>query len=131
MNIIAPNFREIAYKQCLELIRTNPLVMANYYTQLITTFRSLLNDEDEARMLHILKEIEDWLSDDLNKITLQEAEYLMYNNNDLKSGFEVNGKMITQLEINQRLQELKNWLMYKLYEYLPSIRFTQQVQIVQ
>lgn len=63
-------------------------------------------------------------------MTLPEAEVLMFQNMDLYSGFEVNGQMITQQEINQRLQQVKTWLQQLLYgKYMPQIRFTQAIKI--
>jgi len=107
----------------------NPLTMNSYYTTLFSAFKSLLTDEDNAQLDEMVAEIERWLSDDLNKMKLFEIEMRMFNNLDLLSGFQVSGVLITQMEINERLEEIKMWLTQKLYEYLPYIRFTSQVML--
>jgi len=106
----------------------NPLAMQGYYSTLFNSFKSLLIPQHKFMLDEMIKEIEDWLSDDYNKMTLQEAEIRMYSNMDLLSGFEVNGKLITQLEINERLEKIKTWLTQRLYEYMPNIRFTKTIQ---
>lgn len=130
MRVIAPNNNEIAFKNCLELLKLNPLMSPIYYSTLFLSFESLLVEEDIYRLRSMKEDIENWLCDDYNKITLNEVEIRMYNNMDLNSGFEVNGVMITQLEINQRLSEVKNWLTQKLYQYMGFIRFTAPLNIV-
>jgi len=129
MKVIPPTINEIAWKQCKQMLMLNPLTMPNYYTTLFATFKSLLGDVHQQELDKKIKEIENWLSDDLNKMTLSEVELRMFNNMDLLSGFEVNGKMITQMEINQRLEDIKSWLMQLLYLYLPYIRFTAPVRM--
>lgn len=129
MKVIPPNIHELAFKQCQRLLMMNPLMMSTYYTTLFTTFRSLLTEDDSIVLDYHIKNIEGWLSDDLNKMTLQEAELRMYNNMDLLSGFLVRGSMITQMEIQQKLEEVKTWLTQRLYTYMYHIRFTQNVTI--
>lgn len=130
MNILVPNSEEIAFKQCLEFIKLNPLTSSTYYSQLFITFKSLLDIDDSQRLDNMIKDIETWLSDTLNEISLQEAETRMYANMDLLAGFEVNGVIITQSEILSRLEQIRMWLTQKLYEYLRYIRFTSTPQIV-
>ena len=129
MKVIAPTYGEIAFKQCQRMLMLNPLAMSGYYTALFTTFKSLLSEEHIQELDEKIKEIEDWLSDELNPMTLQEAELRMFNNMDLLSGFEVNNVLITQMEINERLEEIKGWLTQLLYMYLPNIRFTTPLRI--
>lgn len=108
----------------------NPLMMSDYWTALFNTFKGLLEEEDIKIIDTATKEIEVWMSDEFNPMTLAEAEVLMFQNMDLYSGFEVNGQMITQQEINQKLQTIKTWLQQILYgKYMPHIRFTQTMRI--
>jgi len=110
----------------------NSLMMNDYWTQLFTSFKSLMRlfgDEENLEELEKrIKDIEDWLSDEYNPMTLQEAEVLMFQNMDLLSGFIVSGQMITQQDINSRLNKIKQYLNELIYDYLPHIRFTQQMQ---
>jgi len=103
--------------------------MPSYYGTLFASFRALLDTQHIEQLDAQIKEVEKWLSDDLNKMTLDEVEMRMFQNMDLLSGFEVNGQMITQMEINQKLEEIKTWLTQLLYVYLPYIRFTQAVKM--
>lgn len=128
MKIIPPTDKEVAFKQCQKLLMLNPLTMSQYYTNLFTSFKSLMilmGDERNYNLLNKkIKDIENWLSDPLNPITLEEAELRMWNNMDLLSGFEVNGVLITQMEINSKLEEIKNWLIQLSFEYMSHIRWT-------
>jgi len=107
----------------------NPLMMNDYFSQLFSSFKSMMTLFDDQYNLKELeariKDIEDWLSDEYNPLTLSEVETRMFQNFDLLSGFEVNGVLITQMDINDRLNKIKSWLTELLYEYLPHIRFTQ------
>lgn len=127
--IIPPTWQEISFRQCQRLLMVNPLAMNTYYTTLFNAFHSLLQDEDNQQLDEMIKHVEEWLSDDLNQMKLFEIEMRMYNNMDLLSGFQVNNVLITQMEINEKLEEIKGWLTQKLYEYLPYIRFTSQVDL--
>lgn len=129
MKVIPPTGLEIAWKQCKQMLMLNPLAMPSYYTALFSSFRALLDEEHIKELDKKIKEVEVWLSDDLNPMTLDEAEMRMFQNMDLLSGFEVRGQMITQMEINQRLEEIKTWLTQLLYMYLPYIRFTTPVRM--
>lgn len=129
MKVIAPTYQEIAFRQAQRLLMLNPLVLPTYYSTLFATFKSLLTPEDSAKLEYMINDIEGWLSDELNKIQLQEVEQRMYNNMDLLSGFEVRGEFITQMMINDRLEKIKQWLTERLYVYLPNIRFTAQIRI--
>lgn len=129
MKVIPPTYQEMSFKQCQRLLMLNPLMMSGYYTTLFNTFKSLLLEEDIEQLDAMIKAVEERLSDDYNKLTLQEAELRMFNNMDLLSGFEVNGRMVTQMEINQWLEEIKSWLTQRLYAYLPHIRFTTPIKI--
>lgn len=130
MKVIAPTTGEIIYKQCYRMLSINPLMMNDYWTQLFSSFKSLISffgDEDNlAELDNKIKYIEQWISDDYNPMSIAEAEVRMFQNMDLLSGFEVNGNLITQMEINHRLNDIKAWLTELLYEYLPHIRFTAQ-----
>jgi hypothetical protein len=85
----------------------------------------IMGDEDNYKQLVAkIKEIEEWLSDEYNPLTLGEAEHRMWNNMDLLSGFEVNGQMRTQMDINSRLEEIKQWLTSLSFEYMTYIRWT-------
>lgn len=110
----------------------NPLMLNDYWTQLFSSFKSMMSlfddKENMAELDKRIKEIEEWLSDEYNPLTLSEAEVRMFQNMDLLSGFEVNGKLVTQMEINDKLGQIKRWLTELLYEYLPYIRFTQQMR---
>ena len=107
----------------------NPLAMPNYYGALFSSFKALLNEEHSAELDQKIKKIEEWLSDEYNPMTLSEAETRMFQNMDLLSGFLVDGVLITQMEINQKLEEIKDWLQMLLYMYQPHIRFTQTIRI--
>ena len=130
MKVIPPTYQEMAFTQCQRLLMLNPLMMSGYWTALFNTFKSLLVDEDVEELEGMIKEIEVWLSDEYNPMTLQEMEIRMFQNMDLLSGFEVNGNIITQMEINEKLEKIKGWLTQKLYEYLPYIRFTTQIRMM-
>lgn len=130
MKVINPTMQEVVYRQIDKIIFTNPLMMNDYWTTLFNTARGLLDEKDIKMLDMAIMQLEQWLSDDFNTMTLEEAEVLMFQNMDLKSGFEVNGEMITQQEILRRLQQIKNWLQRVLYsKYLPQIRFTQRVPL--
>lgn len=107
--------------------------MNDYWTQLFTSFEAMMDmfgdEQGKAELQARIKALEDWLSDEYNPLTLQEIETRMFQNMDLLSGFAVNGEMITQMEINEKLSEIKVWLTRKLYQYLPNIRFTQQIRM--
>jgi hypothetical protein len=62
-------------------------------------------------------------------MTLSEIETRMFQNLDLLSGFEVNGNIITQMEINERLEVIKDWLQQLLYHYLDDIRLTKVIDV--
>ena len=84
-----------------------------------------MGDEESFRELEKrVKQIDEWISDDLNPLTLQEAELRMWNNMDLLSGFEVRGEMITQMEINAKLDEIKQFLIQLHFSYSRYIRWT-------
>jgi hypothetical protein len=129
MKVLSPTWGEIAYRQCMTMLGGNYLSIPQYYSQLFQTFRMLLVPEDQEKLNQMIKDVEDWLSDKYNPLTLQEAEIRMWNNMDLNSGFQVNGVLITQNEIYQRLDIIKNWLRGMIGEYLPYIRFTQQLRV--
>ena len=129
MKVIHPTFQELAYRNCQRLLMFNPLMMSGYYGALFGSFKALLVQQDIELLDQMIKSVEERLSDEFNVMELSEIEMRMFNNMDLLSGFEVNGVMITQMEINQLLEEIKSWLNQKLYEYLPHIRFTTQIQM--
>ena len=119
---------EMIWRNANRLVSMNPLMMNSYYTTLFQVFRNMFmlfgDDENLTKMEKMIGEIEILLSDDLNPMTLNEAELRMFNNMDLLSGFEVNGRIVTQMEINERLEKVKTWLVGILYAYLPEVRFT-------
>jgi len=133
MKVIPPNSSELAFRQIERILNLNPLAMSQYYSTLFTAFKNLMlmmNDEDNFNELDKkMKDVEKWLSDEFNPMTLSEAEMRMWNNMDLLSGFEVNGQMITQMEINQRLEEIKQWLISIHFEYMRYIRWTAQIKM--
>ena len=129
MKVVSPTWGEIAYRQCMTVLGGNYLSIPQYYSMLFQTFRMLLVTEDRDKLNHMILEVEDWISDRYNRLTLAEAEIRMWNNMDLSSGFQVDGVLITQQEIYQRLDLIKNWLRGLLGEYLPYIRFTQQIRV--
>jgi hypothetical protein len=57
------------------------------------SFKYLLDDEDRAELEKMIKDVEDWLSDDLNPMTLDEAEMRMFQNMDLLSYFRSLSKL--------------------------------------
>lgn len=124
---------EVMFRQCEKILYTNYLMIPDYYTQLFSSFKSLMvmfgDSENIGVLTKAIKDIEGWLSDEYNPMTLAEAETRMFQNMDLLSGFEVNGIMITQQEIYTRLNEIKSWLNSLLYDYMPMIRFTQQIKV--
>lgn len=127
--IPVPTNEEVAFRQCIEILKINPLAMSTYYSTLFATFKALLNNEDILRLTFWVDCFEDWLSDDLNDLRLHEIELRMYNNMDLNSGFLVNGVLITQLDIIKRLEDIKLWLTGRLYVYMGHIRFTSRLDI--
>lgn len=129
MKVITPLHQEIAFRNCHDLLKTNPLALQNYYSTLFITFKALLTVEDIFRLNKMIKDLEDYISDDLNPLTLREAEVRMYNSNDLLAGFMVRGIIITQLDIQEKLEDIKLWLTEKLFEYMPNIRFTMPIQV--
>ena len=130
MKVVPPTNAEIIFHQAERMLMINPLMMSDYWSALFNTFRGMIDEEDLNILNKSVADIEEWLSDDFNPMTLDEAEVLMFQNMDLYSGFEVNGEMITQQHINQKLQAIKNWLQQLLYgKYMPNIRFTQQIKI--
>jgi len=131
VDIIPPTTGEILFKQCNKLLMMNPLMMSNYWTTLFLSFRQFLSmfDEEEVNELDKkIKEVEAFLSDKLNPMTLSEAEMRMFNNMDLLSGFLVNGVIVTQYEINQKLEKIKVWLTGLLYSYTQHVRFTTSIR---
>lgn len=131
---IPPTPKEIIWNQAGRIMSVNYLAMSDYYNQLFAVFRSLMvimEDEKNYEKLNaMIKEIEEWLSDDLNPMTLPEAEMRMFQNMDLLSGFQVNGQMITQLEIYDKLNKIKSWLQDIYYNYAVKIRFTVQIRMM-
>lgn len=127
MKVVPATNSEMSFRYCRELLMLNPLAMPSYYTSLFSAFKSLLDPEHIAELNAKIKAIEEWLSDEYNPMTLSEAETRMFQNMDLLSGFQVNGVLITQIDINQKLEEIKSWLTQLLYEYMNYIRFTQQI----
>ena len=119
----------MAWRNAYGLAMLNPLAHPTYYTTLFETFKALLNEEHTEELNKQIKQVEEMLSDDFNKITLHEAELRMYQNMDLLSGFEVNGVLITQLEIQNKLEEIKKWLLSLLFAYMPYVRYTQPLKL--
>lgn len=95
---------------------------------LFTSFKSLMmimgDEENFNKLDKMIKDVEKWLSDDLNPLTLPEIELRMWNNMDLLSGFDVRGTFITQMEINSRLEMIKQYLIQLHFEYSRFIRWT-------
>jgi len=129
MKIITPTTDEMIWRSCERMLMLNPLAHQTYYSTLFNMFRGLLAPQHIQELNARVKEIEIWLSDDFNKMTLHEAEVRMFQNMDLLSGFEVNGQLISQMEINTRLEEIKNWLQGLLYAYMEHIRFTVALRV--
>ena len=129
MKVIVPTVGELIWRQCEKMLMLNPLAHQTYYSTLFNMFRGLLAEEHVQELNAMVKEIEDWMSDDFNNMTLQEMEILMFQNLDWNSGFEVNGVFITQKEINTRLEKIKDYLQQQLYVYIEYIRFTQQLSV--
>jgi len=106
----------------------NPLAMSQYYINLFTSFKSLMmimgDRKNYQELIKKIKGIEAWISDEYNPLTLEEAELRMWNNMDLLSGFEVRGQMITQMEINVKLEEVKQWLTEIHFSYMEFIRWS-------
>lgn len=97
---------------------------------MFNAFKSLLIEEHTLMLQYFIKDVEGWLSDENNVMTLHEAEIRMFSNMDLTSGFEVRGEMIEQRMIYERLEKIKSWLQSLLYGfYMPQIRFTQPLQM--
>lgn len=131
-SILMPTWEEMIWKQCRTMLMLNPLAMNTYYTQLFEAFKGLFSafgSEDYEILVKKIAEVESWLSDEYNKLTLYEAELRMFNNMDLLSGFVVNGVLITQFDIQTRLEEIKKWLNERLFVYMPHIRFVQEFKL--
>ena len=128
MKVIPPTYQEIAWKQCQKLLMLNPLMLPNYYGILFSAFKALLIQTHIDELNVKIEGFEEWMSDDLNTLKLSEIEIRMFNNLDLLSGFQVGADFRTQMEINQKLEEIKSWLTQLLYVYLPNIRFTQPIR---
>jgi hypothetical protein len=128
MKVIPPSANEISWRQCSRFIMMNPLMMSQYYMNLFTSFKSLMmimgDEENFNKLDKMIKDVEKWLSDDLNPLTLPEIELRMWNNMDLLSGFDVRGTFITQMEINSRLEMIKQYLIQLHFEYSRFIRWT-------
>ena len=129
-HIINPTQKEVAYREILRSFHTNPLAEQTHYTTLFDACKMLLDEEDIARLDYAVFCIEQWLSDDLNKIALDEAELYMFQNLDLYSGFQVNGIIITQQIIIKRLSDIKRWLYQTIqFDYFPRVRLTQSLPL--
>jgi hypothetical protein len=133
MKVIPPTQKEMAFKQVQRILMLNPLAMSQYYTNLFSSFKSMMlimGDEENYKELDKrVKWIEKWISDEFNPLLLEEAELRMWNNWDLLSGFEVNGQLITQMDINSKLEEIKQWLVQLSFEYMGYIRWTQVLRV--
>lgn len=129
MRVIVPTVSEMIWRSCEKMLMLNPLAHQTYYSTMFGMFRGLMGDEHVAELNARVKAIEDWMSDDFNKMTLSEMEIRMFQNLDWLSGFEVNGEFISQREINTKLEEIKDWLQQMLYAYMPHIRFTVPLRV--
>lgn len=122
--------REVIWRQCERLTLGSYLTNQTFYNTMFTAFKSLLIQEHALMLDYFLYDIQGWLSDDMNQLTLQEAEIRMFSNMDLTSGFEVRGEMITQMMIYERFEKIKGWLQELLYGfYMPNTRFTMPLQM--
>ena len=129
MKIISPSYSEIAWLNASRIMSLNPLALSGYFNQLFLSMRPLLDEDENAELDMRIKQIEVWLSDKYNSMKLYEIEMRMFQNMDLYSGFEVNGVMITQMEINEKLESIKQWLQELLYDKMRYIRFSQSLKI--
>lgn len=129
MRVITPTTDEMIWRSCEKMLMLNPLAHQTYFTTLFNMFRGLLAPEHLEDLEKRIKEIEVWMSDEFNKMTLHELELRMFQNLDWLSGFEVNGEFVSQMEINTRLEKIKDWLQQLLYAYMPHIRFTVPIRV--
>ena len=107
--------------------------MNDYYSQLFNTFKQMFEmfggEEDKKYLDAMIKTFEEYVSDDLNPMTLEECELRMFQNMDLLSGLQVRGAFITQQDMNTMLNNIKSWLNNKLWEYMTMVRFTTPMKI--
>src|SRR4030042_2258845 len=122
MKVINPSYLEIAWLGASQMMRLNSLAVSGYFSQLFLSMRPLLDEDENAELDARIKQIEDWLSDKYNQLKLYEIEMRMFQNMDLRSGFEVNGILITQIEINDKLEQIKQWLQAILYDKMKYVR---------
>ena len=133
MKVVPLTNYEIIWRQSLRLIFTNPLTMNDYYSQLFNTFKQMFEmfggEEDKKYLEAMIKAFEEYVSDDLNPMTLEECELRMFQNMDLLSGLQVRGTFITQQDMLTMLNNIKSWLNNKLWEYMTMVRFTTPMKI--
>lgn len=131
--VVTPTTKEMIWRTCYSQVFTNPMAMPLYYTTLFEMFKNLFFEmEDVVAYFDLLKDIrefEDYISDDLNPMTLAEAELRMFQNMDLLSGFEVRGDLITQMQINQRLEFMRKKLMQYLLQSMSEVRFLTPIRL--
>lgn len=133
MKVVPLTGGEIIWRQSLRLVFTNPLTMNDYYSQLFNTFKQMFEmfggEEDKKYLDAMIKTFEEYVSDDLNPMTLEECELRMFQNMDLLSGLQVRGAFITQQDMLSMLNNIKSWLNNKLWEYMTFVRFTQSMKV--
>jgi len=136
--MIYPSHLEISYKYCWGLLNLGDMVMPHYWSNLFLALRSILSDTEMEELKVMIKEVTLMCGTKTTRkevdgkteikvvpsMNLYEIETYLFNSWNLKSYFLVNGKRITQFEIESKLFEIKQWCFYKLFEIQSQILFT-------
>jgi hypothetical protein len=130
--MIPPQPLEIAYKFCFGMLNIGDMQMPHYWSNLFLAMRSIL-DEDELKELHLqIKDVDlmcgysyDEESDSFKPVMkLYEIETYLMNSWNLKRYFLVNGKKVTQFDIEKALFDIKYWCFQRLFQLQHEILFT-------
>ncbi len=187
--------REIAFRQLLGMLRTPPVAVMNYYTNLFLSARFVFgeqpdkirkldkevrrvecmvgvkrtpdsdavqrellrlnadknmceaelqriegiyhssNEQDKKQLEMDFRELQSKMDRLENQeyqllfrltplMPLKQIETYMDNNMDLKSFFKEHGRLVTQMELNSELDQIKVWVYQEAVEMMPYIRFT-------
>lgn len=138
--MIYPSPLEISYKYTFSLLNIGDMVMPHYWSNLFLAMRSMLSPEDyeslkkqiiEVTMICGNKKVKllDEKTGEIEEIrkptmTLYEIETYLFNSWNLKSYFLVEGRKITQFEIERKLFEIKQFCYAKMFEIQGQILFT-------
>lgn len=138
--MIYPSPLEISYKYCFNLLNIGDMVMPHYWSNLFLAMKSMLDEKDYeslksqvvevckmagTRKVRILNEDTGEIEEMRKPImTLYEIETYLFNSWNLKSYFLVEGRKMTQFEIERKLFEIKQFCYSKMFEIQGQILFT-------